>query len=200
MIYSCLHYSEEKVSGVERLWNRGPSFLWEVRGDFPVEEIFKVGFPCGSAGKESACTAGDLGLIPGLGRSPGEGKGYPFPVSRPGAFHGLYSSWGHKGSDTTETLSHAEYGGFPGGTCGKESSCQCRRWRTQELDPWVGRVLWRRKWQSIPVFLPGKSHRKRILGYSPWGCKDSDTTERLNNSNNNGWSNIASNFLPVSNV
>ena len=35
------------------------------------------GFPGGSAGKESACNAGDLGLIPGLGRSPGEGKGYP---------------------------------------------------------------------------------------------------------------------------
>ena len=36
-----------------------------------------LGFPCGSAGKESACNARDLGLIPGLGRSPGEGKGYP---------------------------------------------------------------------------------------------------------------------------
>jgi len=36
-----------------------------------------LGFPCGSAGKESACNVGDLGLIPGLGRSPGEGKGYP---------------------------------------------------------------------------------------------------------------------------
>ena len=35
------------------------------------------GFPCGSADKESACSAGDLGLIPGLGRSPGEGNGYP---------------------------------------------------------------------------------------------------------------------------
>ena len=34
-------------------------------------------FPCGSAGKESACNAGDLSSIPGLGRSPGEGKGYP---------------------------------------------------------------------------------------------------------------------------
>ena len=34
-------------------------------------------FPCGSAGKESACSAGDLGLIPGLGRSPEEGKCYP---------------------------------------------------------------------------------------------------------------------------
>ena len=35
------------------------------------------GFLCGSAGKQSACSVGDLGLIPGLGRSPGEGKGYP---------------------------------------------------------------------------------------------------------------------------
>ena len=34
-----------------------------------------LGFPCGSAGKESACNMGELGLIPGLGRSPGEGKG-----------------------------------------------------------------------------------------------------------------------------
>ena len=40
-----------------------------------------LGFPCGSAGKESACSAGDLGLIPGLGRSPGEGKGYPLQYS-----------------------------------------------------------------------------------------------------------------------
>ena len=36
-----------------------------------------LGFPCGSAGKESTCNAADLGSIPGLGRSPGEGKGYP---------------------------------------------------------------------------------------------------------------------------
>ena len=38
-------------------------------------------FPCGSAGKESACNAGDLGSIPALGRSPGEGKGYPLQCS-----------------------------------------------------------------------------------------------------------------------
>ena len=41
----------------------------------------KGGFPCGSAGKESTCNAGDLGSIPGLGRSPGEGKGYPLQDS-----------------------------------------------------------------------------------------------------------------------
>ena len=40
-----------------------------------------LGFPCGSAGKESACNVGDLGLIPLLGRSPGEGKGYPLHYS-----------------------------------------------------------------------------------------------------------------------
>ena len=39
---------------------------------------------------------------------------------------------------------------------------------------------WRRKWQSTPVLLPGKSHgQKSLVGYSPWGCKESDTTERL---------------------
>ena len=38
-------------------------------------------FPCGSAGKESACNAGNLGSIPGLGRFPGEGKGYPLQYS-----------------------------------------------------------------------------------------------------------------------
>ena len=40
-----------------------------------------LGLPCGSAGKESACNAGDLSLIPGLGRSPGEGKSYPLQYS-----------------------------------------------------------------------------------------------------------------------
>ena len=61
-----------------------------------------LGFPCGSAGKESACSVGDLGSIPGLGRSPGEGKGYPLQYS------GLENSMdcmvhgGHKESDMTE--------------------------------------------------------------------------------------------------
>ena len=58
-----------------------------------------LGFPWGSTGKEAACNVGDLGLIPGLGRSPGEGKGYPLQYY--GEFHGL-SPWGHKESDTTE--------------------------------------------------------------------------------------------------
>ena len=68
-----------------------------------------MGFPCGSAGKESACHAGDLGSIPGLGSFPGVGNGLPTSVSLPGEFHGQrslvgYSPWGRTESDTTEQL------------------------------------------------------------------------------------------------
>ena len=56
----------------------GHKFHW--RRDRLPTPIF-LGFPCGSAGKESTCSAGDLGSIPGLGRSPGEGKGYPLQYS-----------------------------------------------------------------------------------------------------------------------
>ena len=71
---------------------------------------------------------------------------------------------------------------------------QCRyglpwwlRWESVHLqcgkpgfNPWVRKISWRRKWQSTPVLLPGKSHgQKSLVGYSPWGGKESDTTERL---------------------
>ena len=60
-------------------------------------------FPGGSAGKEFTCNAGDLGLIPGLGRSPGEGKGYPLQYF--GRENSMDYPWGHKELDTTEWLS-----------------------------------------------------------------------------------------------
>ena len=63
-----------------------------------------LGFPGGSAGKESTCNGGDLGSNPGLGRSPGEGKRLPTPVLWPGEFHGLYHPWGCKELDVTERL------------------------------------------------------------------------------------------------
>ena len=57
----------------------------------------------GSAGKESARNAGNLSSIPGLGRSPGEGKGYPLQYS--GLENSMDSLWSHKESDPTERLS-----------------------------------------------------------------------------------------------
>ena len=56
---------------------------------------------------------------------------------------------------------------------GKEPTCQWRRFRRLGFDSRVRKILWRRKWQPTPVFLPGKSHGQRsLVGYSPWGCKE----------------------------
>ena len=70
----------------------------------------RQGFPGISVGKGSACNAGDMGSIPGSGRSPGEGNPLDFPVFLPGKSHGQrslvsYSSQSHKEQDTTEGLS-----------------------------------------------------------------------------------------------
>ena len=64
---------------------------------YPLTPVF-LGFPCGPAGKESTCNVGDLGLIPGLGRFPGEGKGYPphysdLENSMDYIVHGVAKSW-----------------------------------------------------------------------------------------------------------
>ena len=64
--------------------------------------------------------------------------------------------------------------GLPCSSNGKESVYE------RGFDPWVGKILWRREWQSTPVFLPGEFHGQRILaGHSPWGCKVSNMTEWL---------------------
>ena len=56
--------------------------------------------------------------------------------------------------------------GFPSWFTGKELTCQCRR---SEFSPWVGKILWGRKWPPTPVFLPGRYYGQRHLaGYSPW--------------------------------
>ena len=65
----------------------------------------------------------------------------------------------------------------PCGSNGKEPSCQCRRCR---FSPWVRKILWRRKWQPTPVFLPGEPHGQRNLeDYGLWRHKVSDMTEQL---------------------
>ena len=67
------HRTERKIEKF-KLFPWGGKIRW--RRDRLPAPVF-LGFPCGSAGKESACHEGDLGSIPGLGRSLGEGKGYP---------------------------------------------------------------------------------------------------------------------------
>ena len=112
-----------------------------------------AGLPGGSAGRESACNVGDLGLIPGLKRSPGEGNGYPLQYSWPGEFHGQknlsgYSPWGSKESDMTERLSIAQRSCIAGGffTIWAIREAQGRSFLIPERDsqltePWAWEVL-----------------------------------------------------------
>ena len=85
-----------------------------------------------------------------------------------------YNPWDRKESGMTEllTFTFIIIVGLPRWLSGKESTCQCRK---HGFDPWVGKIPWRRKWQPIPVFLPGEFHGHRsLVGYSPWGQKESD--------------------------
>ena len=77
----------------------GQEICW--RRDKLPTPVF-LGFPCDSAGKESPCNVQDLGSIPGLGRSAGEGKGYPLQYSGLENSMDLYSPWGCKKLDMTE--------------------------------------------------------------------------------------------------
>ena len=55
---------------------------------------------------------------------------------------------------------------------------QCRRCKSHRFDPLVGKIPWSRKWQLASVILPGKLHGQRsLVGYSPWGGKESDMTD-----------------------
>ena len=101
-----------------------------------------LGFPSSSAGKESACNAGDPGLIPGLGRSPGEGIGYP-----------LQYSWASLEAQTVKkklTCSVEDlgsipgWGGCPGGGNGNPLQYSC---------------------------LENPHGHRSLVGYSPWVCK-----------------------------
>ena len=73
---------------------------------------------------------------------------------------------------------------FLGGASGKEPSCQCRRHKICEFDPWVGKIPWRRKWQPTPVFLPEEFHGQRSLaGYSPQTTRLSTESVHFSDSN-----------------
>ena len=68
--------------------------------------------------------------------------------------------------------------GFPGGGRGKELVCQRQKCKRHRFHLWVGKIPWRRAWQSTSVFLPGESHGQRsLVGCSPCGLKELDMTE-----------------------
>ena len=97
-------------------WTEEPGGLRSIGSHRDLAHMHRhnMGFPDGSEGKESACSVGDMCLIPGSGRSPGEGNDYPVEcllslVFLLGEFHGQrrlvgYSPWGHKELHMTEQL------------------------------------------------------------------------------------------------
>ena len=88
-------------------------------------------------------------------------------------------------------------GGLPRRCSGKESTCQYSRHKRRNFDPWVRKIPCRRKWQPAPVFLPGEFHGLRsLVGYSPWGHKELDMTERLKGTELNWESSIDIYTLP----
>ena len=90
----------------------------------------------------------------------------------------LFSVWGFQWAEHLCPRNILK--GFPSGASGKEPACQCRRDKRCGLDPWVRKIPWGRKWQPTPVLLPGKFQGWRsLVGYSPWGRKESDLTECL---------------------
>ena len=79
---------------------------------------------------------------------------------------GIRTSWRNRIPESNADL------GFPVGTSGKVPACQCKRYKSHEFDPWIGKMHWRRKWQPTPLFLSGNSHEQRSLaGCSLWGPK-----------------------------
>ena len=65
--------------------------------------------------------------------------------------------------------------GFPGGTSPKESACQYKRHKRLGFDSWAGKISWRRKWQTMPVFLPGESQDRGALRATVHGVTKSQT-------------------------
>ena len=148
-----------------------------------MTNTLNIGFPGGSDGKASACNEGDLGSIPGSGRSPGEGNGNPVQYSclenlmDRGAWWATVHGSQRVGHDWTTSLSLFTLYRSYGSAVKNPPAVQ-----ETSFIPWFRKIPWRRKWQLTPVFLPGKSHGEQSLaGYRPWVYKESDTTEWLKN-------------------
>ena len=137
------------------------------------------GCPDGTSCKEPAYQWGRLerqGLDPWVGKIPWERKWQPTPVFLPGAFPWTEEPAGLQ-SMGSQRVGH-DWSNLACMHAAIKNKCQCWRPKRHWFDCWVRNIPWRRKWQPTPVFLPGKSYGQRSLaGYSPWGCKELDTTE-----------------------
>ena len=147
-----------------------PPLLIMENGAFVWNYIKMRGFPGGSDDKESAWNVGNSSSIPGLRRSPGKGNGYPLQYSCHGQRSLMGSSpWSHKWLPTPVL-------GLPSGTVVKNSSANARR---HGFSPWVRKILWSRKWQLNPSFLPGKFQGQRsLVGLQSISRRELNTTER----------------------
>ena len=117
------------------------------------------GFPHSSISKESACNAGDLGLIPGSGRSPGEGNGNPLlysclknPMDR-----GAWVATFHGVTRVRHNLVTKPPPPYPWASLVVQSVKNLPTMWRPGFDPWIGKIPWRMAWHPTPVFLPGES-------------------------------------------
>ena len=143
------------------------------------------GFPNSLVGKQSACNAGDLGSVPGLGRSPGEGKGYPVQYS------GLENSMDcrvHRVTKSQTRLSNFHFQFHAAGSWAWSlgvafyeewhKSVGAGRVLSEDLGHSVIIMTLEKEMATTPVFLPGESQGwESLVGCRLWGCVESDTTE-----------------------
>ena len=148
------------------------------------------GFPSGSVAKTPVSQCSGSGLSPWLGNKIPHAATKTWCSKINQYFQKKNKSSGERWISVHVWLSHftahlkqppqyssAILQNFPGGSDGKVSVYHAG---DPGFDPRIRKIHWRRKRQSPPVLLPGKSHGQRsLVGYSPWGCKESDTTERL---------------------
>ena len=136
-----------------------------------------LGFPGGSAGKESVHSAGDLGLIPGLGRSSGEEKGHPLQYSGLENFRDYIYIMEKAMAPHSSTLAwKIPWMEEPGRLQSMGSLRVGHDWETSLS--LLTFMYWRRKWQPTPAFLSGESQGQRsLVGCHLWGYTESDTTE-----------------------
>ena len=138
---------------------------------FGIMHAHTSGFPCGLTGKESACNVGDLDSIPRLGRSPGEGNSNPLQSWRIPWTEDQDSPWNCRELDTTVQLT------FTFTFMLIIQTHKCRYKKPKQIIK-LNLVIYRRKWQTTPMFLPGESQGGwSLVGCRLWGRTESDMTE-----------------------